>query len=328
MGTRIIFTGKQAAQLESFELGKLGPMQVRVAALHTLISAGTEGTVFNRLFDPGTHWDRWVKYPFHPGYSFVGRIEELGSHATKFAVGDVVVARLGHASHHLVDQDELMRVPEGIDPRYAVWFALAKIAAMGARVAQYQIGDSVLIIGAGPIGQMSTRWAFVLGAEAVVVADMVMSRLEFAKMGGASAVIARPIAEAIDQLGDLCNGERPRLVIDSTGNPAAFASALAAAADRGRIVLLGDTGMPVRQSFTSDFLTRGLTVVGVHDLHHEGNWTPQRIYRLFFHLVRDGRFRLEGLNTHRFAPADCQRAYELTGPARDETMGILFDWQT
>ena len=48
----------------------------------SLMSTGTENIVFNRLFDPGTHWDEWVKYPFYPGYTAVGTVESTGADVT------------------------------------------------------------------------------------------------------------------------------------------------------------------------------------------------------------------------------------------------------
>jgi 2-desacetyl-2-hydroxyethyl bacteriochlorophyllide A dehydrogenase len=327
MGQRIVFKGKRDVSLEPFTAEKPGAGKVHFATEYSLMSTGTENIVYNRDFAPGTLWDSWVSYPFYPGYACVGVVSACGPEVSGVEPGMRVAYRGSHASGHTPDAGQVIVVPDGIGGDAAVWFALAKIASMGARAAQYRLGDSVCIVGAGPIGQMSVRWAFACGAENIVVCDRARSRLEIARRGGATAVLERPAAEARKDLLELCGGDLPRVVVDTTGHAAVFASALSLCANRGRLVLLGDTGHPEEQHLTSDVVSRGVSIVGAHDSHEERDWDEPSIARLFFRLVRDGRFRMEGLNTHVFAPGDCGEAYTTANTVRDETMGILFDWR-
>ncbi|MEI8196640.1 MAG: zinc-binding dehydrogenase, partial [Phycisphaerae bacterium] len=237
MARRIAFTGKQQVQLDTFELPALGEDQIQLRTLYSLMSTGTENIVFNRLFDPGTHWDKWVKYPFYPGYLNVGEVEKVGAKVTDWKVGQRVVTRSGHASHHVLTPTNAWLLPSAIDPKLATWFGLAKIAAMGARVAEYRLGDSVAVIGAGPIGQMTVRWAAAAGVETLIVIDTVPERLEHATRGGASHVICKPVTEALEDAKAANHGELPRVVVDSTGHPAVFGPALGLAAKFGRFVL-------------------------------------------------------------------------------------------
>lgn len=323
---RLVFTGKQEVSLETFELPELGPKNVRIRNAVTLMSTGTENIVFNRLFDPGTNWDKWVKYPFYPGYTAVGVIESVGAEVTKWKVGDRVASRTSHASQVVVKEADCFALPAELPFEKAVWFALAKIAFRGACAAQYEFGDEVLIIGAGPIGQMSIRWARAAGALSILVVDAVPDRMAMAKTGGATAVIAQPIAEARAAILEANGGRLPRVVIDSTGNAAVFSAALGLAADRGTVVILGDTGTPTQQALTGDVINRGLTVRGAHDIHDTPKWTDATITRLFTQLASDGRFSLEGLNTHFFKPEQFAEAYGIANRDRAKTMGILFDW--
>lgn len=326
MANRIVFTGKQQVSLETFTPAKVDVGQVRVQVLKSLMSTGTENIVFNRLFDAGTHWDNWVKYPFYPGYSCVGVVEEVGPEVKALAVGQRVAVRKGHASHHVVGAGSCYPVPEEVSTDDAVWFALAKIAFMGAQAAQYAMGDSALIVGAGPIGQMSVRWALAAGAAPVIIADTVERRLELARLAGPVCTVAQPVDSAEKQV-RACNGNAlPRVVIDTTGNAQVFAGALTLAADFGRVVVLGDTGTPAQQRLTMDVIRRGLSIVGAHDIHSREPWTEPKIVELFFELVRSDRFRVSGLNTHSFSPQECVSAYETANTRRGETMGIVFDW--
>ena len=89
-------------------------------------------------------------------------------------------------------------------------------------------------------------------------------------------------------------------------------------------MLLGDTGYPARQCLTSDVMERGLTIVATHDRHDRGGWDQRRIADLFFKLVHQGDFRLEGLITHEFVPTDYAAAYALASDGREQALGILF----
>jgi 2-desacetyl-2-hydroxyethyl bacteriochlorophyllide A dehydrogenase len=330
MAERITFHEKGRVAYETFDPPRVDAHDVRIRTTYSQISTGTETIALNGLFDAGTHWADWIRYPFHPGYSSVGVIEEVGPGVADFATGDLVVAPVGHASDHVVDALLCTSVPGGVAPEHAVWFALAHIALMGARAAAYELGDSVAVIGAGPIGQMSTRWANAAGVKSLVVIDPVTARLDIALAGGATGTVAAPIGEAGEAIASLSGGKKPRVVIDTTGNAEVLASALALVADFGRLVVLGDTGFPTGQHLTPDVIRRGITIVGAHATHSQkgSDWDGNRsIYELFFHLQRTGRFPMDGLNTHFFAPKDFQAAYDITSDRRVDSMGIIFAWR-
>jgi 2-desacetyl-2-hydroxyethyl bacteriochlorophyllide A dehydrogenase len=241
-------------------------------------------------------------------------------------MGDVVAVRRGHRSALVVGHEECTLIPPGVEPREAAWFALAQIAFRGAHVASYEVGSDVLIVGAGPIGQMSVRWAALAGVATILVADPVANRLVHARHGGATDVIEGQIDDIHEQVLGANGGNAPKTLIDTTGNAAVFASLLRLAPEYGRVVLLGDTGTPERQHLTSDFISKGHELVGAMDGDERGGWTSEMVYELFLKLVAAGRFGVDGLVTHTFSPADAAAAYEQ--PVRDPggTMGVLFDW--
>jgi 2-desacetyl-2-hydroxyethyl bacteriochlorophyllide A dehydrogenase len=323
---RLVFPGKQKVLLEDFDPGLPGPGQVLIHAHLSLMSTGTENIVFNRLFDPGTHWDNWVRYPFYPGYSSVGTVEAVGEGVTDLQVGQQVAYRAAHRSHAVENAAGCIPIPAGLPLEQAAWFALAKITFHGAHAAGYKLGDSALIIGAGPIGQMSIRWARAAGVASIVVVDTAAHRMPLAKAGGATALITAPIDQAREAVLAAGEGKLPRVVIDSTGNAAVFAAALGLAADFGKVVVMGDTGSPGRQTLTPDVIMRGLTIVGAHDGHTTAEWNGTTIGKLFFSLAASGRFPLEGLTSHVFAPRDCAEAYATANRDRASTMGLVFDW--
>ncbi len=323
MEKRLVFPAKRKVQIESFERPEIGPDELGVRAIASLMSIGTENIIFNQIFSPGTHWESYGKLPFYPGYSAVGRVEELGREVKGFKVGDVVVMWRNHASFHAVKPDECSLVPSGIDPKTASWFALASIAFRGARVAEHSFRDTVLVIGGGPVGQMSLRWAYAAGCAEIIMVDSVESRLEFARKCSAHA-IAKPIEEAEEDIRAVNGGALPDVVIDSTGNAKVFTSALKLTATRGRTVLLGDTGTPEQQRLSSDVLGRELSIRGAHLPDPQLGIPGEN--RTFFRMLETGRLPMDGMVSHVFQPEDAAKAYELVNSRRGEVMGLVFDW--
>ncbi len=327
MAQRIIFPEKSTVLLEEFTPVAVTAGQIRVRALVSLISTGTEGICLHRLFEPGTHWEDWVKYPFKTGYCMVGEVVEIGDGVTRHVVGDRVVARVTHASESVTDAAKAFPVPDGVPNEEAAWFALAMIGSMGVKAGEVRLGDDVLIVGAGPIGQMALRWSVASGAHRVVSMDTVQMRLDLAKRGGATSTLCISVEDSKDAVLKAFGGALPRVVIDTTGHAGVLEHALALPRRLGTLVVLGDTGSPSQQRLTRDVVTRGIRIVGAHVSHETAEWTEESIIRLFFSLSSRGRFNLEAMNTHLFSPEQCVDAYALMTERRAETMGLLFDWQ-
>ncbi len=327
MNRRIVFPAKGQVRLEPFEPRAPGATEIRVRSLYSLMSIGTETTILHAKYDPGTHFSARFSFPqLKTGVQAVAIVEELGPGVTEFEAGDHIFMRMAHTSHWTLDAAQCSRVPDGIDLKSACWCGLAKTAFRTAHAAPFTLGGAVLIVGAGPVGQMAVRWARCAGLARIAVVDLSELRLRLAERGGATDCHRGGLADLRDTLLDTSQGEGFELVVDTTGNPAVFAAALGVAAPFGKLVLLGDTGFPAQQSLTSDVMTKGLTIVATHDHHDRGGWTQRRIDELFFKLVHDGVFALDGLITHEFAPEDCAAAYALVSERREEAVGVLFDW--
>ena len=327
MPKRIIFPEIHRVSFEDFELPEPGPGQVRVRTRYSLMSIGTETIILGRKYDPDTHFARMFSFPqLKTGVQAVGQVEQVAQDVGEFRAGDIIYMRQAHGSHQLLPASACSPVPSGIDLKSACWAGLAKTAFRAAWAGRFEPGKHILIIGAGPVGQMALRWASAAGVQTIAVADLSGNRLEHAERGGATLTFEGSIADCMDGIQAIGNGSGPPTVVDATGNPAVFQSALAAAAKYARVILLGDTGYPSRQCLSSEVMTKGLTIQATHDSHDRNGWTQRRIDALFFDLVTRDKFNLSGLITHEFSPQDCREAYALANEHRHETMGILYDW--
>lgn len=323
----IVFPDKQEVELREIELPDLKPDEVLVENDLSLMSTGTENIIFNRDFEPDSGWDFYNKYPVLPGYASVGRVIATGQSVHSLSLGDQVAIRTPHSSHAVVKESGCSKIPAGLENEEAVWFALAKISFLGVRAARLELGDQVMVLGAGPIGQMAIRWARVAGATSIAALDLAPARKAAAVDGGANRFHIGTADDIRDEYLKHQHGPLPKVVIDTTGNHRVFAPALGLAAKYGRVVLLGVSGQPGLQTLTKDVIRKGLTIIGVHDSQNPPEWPQEAIIDLFFTLAVSGCFPLEHLITHRFAPSDCQSAYHLANTDRANTMGIVFVWK-
>ena len=313
--------------LEEFELPPLAPTDVQVRTRYSLMSIGTETIILHQRYDTDTHFARIFSFPqLKTGVQAVGTVTATGPAVSEFSVGDRVFMRLAHGSHQVLPAAACSAVPDAVDDKPACWCGLAKTAFRAAWAGHFQPGGHVLIIGAGPVGQMLIRWAASTQLETIAVVDLSRFRLDHARNGGATSLFEGDVADHIEEIGALNNARGPQLVVDTTGNPEVFQHALQATAEYGKVILLGDTGYPGKQCLTSDVMTKGLTIQAVHDSHDRDGWTQRRIDQKFFASVEDSRFDLSDLITHEFRPEECAEAYALADERRDRVMGILYDW--
>ena len=327
MPKRIIFPARGQVALQEFELPDPGPEEIRVRTLYSLMSIGTENIILNQEYDPGTHFAKIFSFPqLKTGVQAVAEVEATGSGVSEFQAGDHIYMRLAHASHQVMSAKDCSPIPDGIDLKQACWAGLAKTAYRAAWAGPFESGQHILVIGAGPVGQMAIRWASNSGADSVAVVDLSPIRLEHAKRGGATRLFNADIADCLDDIATINAGAGPSIVVDVTGSAVVFQHALAAAGQFGKVILLGDTGYPSKQCLSSDVMTKGLTIQATHDSHDRDGWTQRKIDGLFFDRVLHGEFDLSGLITHEFLPRDCVQAYALANQQRERVMGILFDW--
>ena len=327
MPRRIIFPEKGKTAFETYELPGLKLGDVKVKTKYSLMSIGTETIILNQKYDADTHFGRMFSFPqLKTGVQALGEVIETGTEVSEFSIGDMVYMREAHGSHQVLAADLCSLVPEGMDHKEASWCGLAKTAFRAAWAAPFAADKHVLIIGAGPLGQMATRWAACKDVAELAVIDLSEQRLVHAVRGGAVLTFNGDISECMDDIKGINNGNGPDVVIDVTGNSLVFSQALKVVTKFGKVVLLGDTGYPSKQCLSSEVMTKGITIQATHDSHDLDGWTQRRVDELFFQSVREKKFNLSGLITHEYSPEACEAAYQLANEHRGDTMGILFDW--
>src|SRR5262245_4955024 len=142
----IIFSAKEKAELISEPVKAPDTGELLVRGTFSLISTGTETICYGRRFDPGTHWENWVKYPFHTGYSYAGVVEAVGPGVKKFKVGDRVANTMGHQQFVVAHENACYPIPDGVSDRDAAWFTISYIVQNGVRRAAHEMGENIGVV--------------------------------------------------------------------------------------------------------------------------------------------------------------------------------------
>ena len=331
LSKNIYFTGQNALELKDEPLPDLQAGEVRIKSTKSLISTGTESICFTRNFEPSTHWDNWVKYPFAPGYSLIGEVVGTGP-GVELEVGSRVAARRPHHQFVVAKEEALFTIPDGVSDEDASFFALAKIVQGGVRRAEHVLGERVVVIGLGLLGQLVVQYLRLLGAREIIAVDVSSERLELAKAHGATVTLQKSVADTYDDILDLTDGLGADTVYDVTGSSKVLELALPLVKKFGTMVILGDTGKPSEQRLTGHVVTRGLTIVGTHDVHppvvssDHVFWSHEQIVQLFFEYVARGDMNVSDLISHRYRPDEAGDAYAMLQTDRMSAMGVVFDW--
>ncbi|MCE9589079.1 MAG: zinc-binding dehydrogenase [Planctomycetes bacterium] len=330
----VAFTGKEQLELRRVQVPEPAAGQVLVENQKTLISTGTECICYQRKFAPGSHYDNWVKYPFFSGYSAAGRVLKVGEGVTQFRPGDRVASGSGHQRLTVQPASGVVPIPDGVSDEDATWATLSFITQHGFRKPQLVLGESVVVVGAGLLGQLITQYARLSGAGEVIVIDPAVKRLEMAKAHGATHALGVGIEKAYDAVIAITGPRRAQVLYEMTGHPAVFAHALALLGKHGRLALIGDTGTPAEQHLTFDIIGRDLRIFGAHatnpppEATDDTPWSRRAMIQAFFKFLTRGQMKVSDLVTHRFDYSKAADAFALLSHRRDEAMGVILDFTT
>ena len=333
-----LYPEPQKLVLVEEEVPAVGPATVLIESIVSHVSTGTEMWCYRGIFDPGTVFSEWVKFPFYPGYSTAGRVLEVGSEVKDIKPGDLVHTGQPHRQYVTVEYGEkegnslvgrtITKIPDGISPDEAVWGSMAGVAIVGCRKAKIEFGEYVAVIGAGPIGQMTVQYAKLCGAVRVVAIDTVQKRLDCALESGATDVLCMDAKYAAGAVEELFGG-KPEVVFDATGNYEVLKYACDITKTGGRIILNGDTPEPSKQ-IPGPLLSKSLDVRAVH-----GNiasdiaslpWVGKRHTQMNFDFMIQKRIKVNHLISHRYKPQDAPEVYRKLFQDRSYSVGVVFDW--
>jgi predicted dehydrogenase len=279
--------------------------------------------------------------PIPLGYSLTGTIEEAGQNAGGFAVGDRVAcagaAVANHADFNSVPKNLCVRIPDGVSDEDASFVTLGAIALQGVRVTNPTLGEVVLVMGLGLIGQLTVQLLKANGCK-VVGFDPNPARAQLAKELGADVAVSDGIEGAVAAISG-GHGADAVIVTASTKSSDPVNQAAELSRMKGRVVVVGLVGMQIdREPFYKRELDLRLSMSygpGRYDpaYEEEGHdyplpyvrWTEARNMQAFLELIAEGRVTPSKLVTHRFPIDDALSAYDLLG-SKEPHLAVLLTY--
>ena len=281
------------------------------------------------------------------GYSAAGIVSEVGDDVTEFRPGDrVACAGAGYASHAevlSVPKNLCVRLPDPVSFEAGAFGTLGAIALQGVRLANPTLGESVVVIGLGLLGQITVQLLKANGCRVFGI-DLDPAKVELARAFGAdaAAVGGEGVKRAVL---DWSRGRGADAVLITAASPSNQPVELAGEVSRlkGRVVAVGMVGMDVPRNL---YFKRELSLMvsmsygpGRYDPEYEERghdypfayvrWTENRNLEAFLDLLAEGRVNVERLVTHRFPIEEGERAYQLiAGEAKEPYLGIVLQYDT
>ena len=343
-GFRIIVRGERQVALEEFvcDEGNVEEDSVVVRNFYTMISPGTELSIYTGV-DPLVHVSgSWCEYPFRPGYTGVGEVVAKGSNVDDADVGDMVVCNSHHASFDKLSNKTSFWVKEmsNVEPVSALLSHFASIALVSLNVSSVKAGDTVALFGLGLIGQFVAQLLNLIGVQ-VLAFDPVHGRRRVAEQIGACKKIFDPKqSDPEDEIFAFTGGRGADASVDAVGDSSVILEASKMVRERGEIILLGTPRTPFTVDVTPFFRRVHLNWLTITGALHGG---PQRGYfplkpqtpqseslvgnvTRCLRLIGEGKLKTRELISCVMLPKNIREAYECLLNRKDTCIGVVLDW--
>ncbi|MEO3922514.1 zinc-binding dehydrogenase [Micromonosporaceae bacterium B7E4] len=298
---------------ERFEIAEVPPPEIGPDEL--LVRVRASGVCASEL----AVWagDPSVDYPRHLGHEVSGTVAAIGAEVDSFAVGDPVgVWVTSHGFAEYVAARAAHCRPAGDVPLDEVLAEPLACAVNAVEEADVWLGDDVVLIGAGFMGNLVQSLVRLRGVRQLVVADTRPDALDRARALGATRVVDVRHESLAEVVGELTGGRGADLTFECTGGQAALDAVGEVTRMSGRIVLVGfHQGRP-RQINLAHW---NWMAFGIVNAHYRDVGTIMRGMTVGMRLLVSGAVSLRTLVTHRFPLAEVDAAFRA---ARDKPPGF------
>ncbi|PYS87188.1 MAG: hypothetical protein DMF70_01000, partial [Acidobacteria bacterium] len=217
-------------------------------------------------------------------------------------------------------------MPDEVSFDAAAFGTLGAIAMQGVRLAELTLGESVVVIGLGLIGQITAQLLRANGCRVFGI-DLDSQKIELAKQFGADGGCA-PDDYAQRRVLEWSRGRGADavLIAAATSSNAPVELAGEISRKKGRVVAVGAVGLNIpRQPFYDRELTFKISMS-----YGPGRYDPEyEDLEAFLDLLAEGRVNVEGLITHRFKLDQAEKAYQLIAGESDEPyLGVVLQYES
>lgn len=334
-----VLRGAADVRLEEWPTPAIGPGELLLRTL----ACGVCGTDIHKA----AHLT--VKTPAVLGHEVCGRVVEVGAGVTRFKAGDRLAlthhtpcfschyCRRGHytmcqtwkrsnldpggfAEYIRVPAPQVEHnsylVPEHLSDVDACHLEPLACVVRGMNRAPIHPGDTVLIVGAGPIGLLHLQAARAHMAGTIIVADISPYRLAQGQRFGADHIINNGAVSLSDEVKALTDGRGVDLVVIAAAVPALLTQAIDIVGKGGTVLAfapinVAQVGINARRFFEDEISLVGSFSSGPADLEQA------------FHLLKTGTVKAGEMTSHRFGLGDVGTALTLSQQSGAEVMKVV-----
>ena len=275
-----------------------------------------------------------ARVPVVPGHEYSGVIVEVGKNVRNLRPGQRVVSDPnescgkcywcrnhqpcfcndlaaygvlrdgGFAEYCTATEKGVYPIPEGVDDEVAAFAEPVSCVVHAADRINYRPGETVAILGGGPLGQIHLQFALNSGASKVVLADPNQSRRELANRFGAHAVVNPKEGNVKEAVLAQTGGRGADVVIESVGRKDTIEQSFGLAKRGGRVVIFGFAPEGEKAAFSPfEVLSRELTILGA--------WVNPYSYSRALDVLSSGRVDVKPLISHRLELDNILQGYQM-----------------
>jgi L-iditol 2-dehydrogenase len=286
-------------------------------------------------------------YPVTQGHEVSGLIEKVGNEVKNVKLGDKVTIQpqvvcgkcypCTHGKYHICDNlmvmgfqttgmaseyfvcdaERAIKLPKDMSYEQGAMIEPVAVACGAISKVKHLKDMKVVVLGAGPIGNLIAQTAKGLGAQSVLITDISKFRLEIAKNVGIDHIV-NPIRQNLsEEIVKVYGSDKADLIIECVGSNQTIDEAISNARKGTSIIIVGVFGHKP---------TVDLALIQDRELRLIGTLMYQtKDYLQAIELVQSGKVQLKPLMTNHFTFDDYDKAYRYIEEKKDEVMKVFVD---
>jgi len=199
----------------------------------------------------------------------------------------------------------ILKIPDNLSYEEAALYEPLSCCIHGIERSNIRIGDTVAIIGSGPVGLCHLQLAKTCGAEKVIISDLVDFRLKVAEKLGADETINAKNEDPVKKVKELTGGYGADVVIEAVGTPNTWEQAISMARKGGLVNEFAGCAAGTEIRIKTERLHYDeLTIIGSY-------WATHRDAKKALDLLASGRVQAKPIITHKMKLEDVNEAFKI-----------------
>ncbi len=364
MAKEVVFVGPRQVEVREYEERAPGPREIQVRNRYSSISHGTERSHYRgeaiwhrkRVEADGFVTDGFnMQHPFTYGYEDVAAVVAIGPQVTEVQIGDMVACSAHHRETRIFNLDNpsggatgtagvavtlsLPVLPKDDNMDKYVFISLGTVALDAVLLGAPKLGESVVVIGQGVVGLLTTQMCKLAGADPVIAVDLVDSRLKVAKNLGADYVFNPKHGDVGREVQKVLGGHGADVCFECSGSAGGIGLALHCGTPFPIVICEGMYDGPATDLHLGEEFCRSAGQIlhsraggfrlgpemGAENSYYHRKWDLPRVTKTVINLLQSGKLNVDGLISHRFRLEQAKIAYELIDQHPEQVTKVIFD---